>query len=107
MERISIREGYKMSIKNIVMGSAGIATINPLTDDPVPLGTAYQGGFYGGKVTKADGVYAVIVSPKASGENGGATIAYKTTTDTTSGTQSLVQGLENSNSMNTSNHPAA
>ena len=89
------------------MGSAGSA-INPPTDDgPVPLGTSYQGGFYAGQVTKADGIYAIIVSPKASGENGGATIKYKTIDDTTSGTQSLVQGLENSNAMNTSAHPAA
>lgn len=89
------------------MGSAGFNSFNPFPDDPVPLGTSYQGGFYAGKVTKADGIYAIIVSPKASGESGGATIKYKTIDDTTSGTQSLVQGLENSNSMNTSAHPAA
>ncbi|MHB8097989.1 MAG: Lcl domain-containing protein [Sulfuricurvum sp.] len=98
---------YGSSAYGSITGTTLSSFFDPLLDHPAGFGEAYQGGFYAGKVTKSDGIYAIVVAPKALGENNGTTLAYKTTNDTTSGTQSLVQGLENSNSMNTSNHPAA
>jgi hypothetical protein len=72
---------------------------------PTVAGTAYQGGFYAGKIVVGGSTYALVVAPKASGES--ASKAWKTATTTTAGTLSLNDGLSNSNAMNNSSHPAA
>jgi hypothetical protein len=93
--------------KGYINGTEVFSGFDPLTDHPAAFGAAYGGGFYAGKVTKSDGIYAIIVSPKASGENGGSTIAFKTSQTADAGARSLVDGLANTNSMNDANHPAA
>ncbi len=72
---------------------------------PTVPGTAYQGGFYAGRIVIGGSTYAIIVAPKASGHH--TSKQWKTTNDTTSGTLSLHDGLTNSNAMNNANHPAA
>lgn len=72
---------------------------------PTVFGEAYQGGFYTGKIVVSGQTYALIVSPKASGEH--TSKQWKTTNDTTANTLSFNDGLANSNAMNNANHPAA
>jgi hypothetical protein len=71
------------------------------------IGQSFGGGFYAGKISmNGDGVatHYLIVSPKSSGEAQG---QWKTSSTTTSGTTSPIDGLANSNNMNDGNHPAA
>ncbi|WP_312964630.1 Lcl domain-containing protein [Stutzerimonas kunmingensis] len=70
---------------------------------PTVIGQAFGGGFYAGKVQQSDGVYLVIVAPKASET----TLAWKASQTATAGTASLNDGLANSNAMNNATHPAA
>ena len=72
---------------------------------PTVAGTAYQGGFYAGKIVIGGSTYALVVAPKSTGEN--TARQWKTTSDTTAGTLSLNDGLSNSNAMNNASHPAA
>lgn len=74
---------------------------------PENFGDSFEGGYYAGNVLKSDGIHAIIVSPKAQGENGGATILYRTSQAENPGTRSLVEGLNNSNAMNSGLYPAA
>lgn len=74
------------------------------------IGDAYQGGFFAGYISHtANGVatHGLIVAPAASGSNGGATLQWKTTNTTTSGTTSVFNGATNSANMNNASHPAA
>ena len=70
---------------------------------PTVIGQPFGGGFYAGKVQQADGVYLVIVAPKASE----ASLTWKDERTTTTGTASLNDGLANSNAMNNAAHAAA
>jgi hypothetical protein len=72
---------------------------------PTVAGTAYQGGFYAGKIVIGGSTYALVVAPKSTGEN--TARQWKTTNNTTAGTLSLNDGLSNSNAMNNASHPAA
>ena len=72
---------------------------------PTVAGQAYQGGFFAGKIVVGGSTYALVVAPKASGEN--TSRQWKTSNDTTAGTLSLNDGLSNSNAMNNASHPAA
>ena len=72
---------------------------------PSVAGAAYQGGFFAGKIVVGGSTYALVVAPKASGEN--TSKQWKTSNDTTAGTLSLNDGLSNSNAMNNASHPAA
>ena len=72
---------------------------------PSVAGAAYQGGFFAGKIVIGANTYALVVAPKASGEN--TSKQWKITNDTTAGTLSLNDGLSNSNAMNNASHPAA
>ena len=72
---------------------------------PSVAGAAYRGGFFAGKIVVGGSTYALVVAPKASGEN--TSKQWKTSNDTTAGTLSLNDGLSNSNAMNNASHPAA
>jgi hypothetical protein len=72
---------------------------------PIVAGTAYAGGFFAGKIVINGLNYALVVAPKASGEN--ASKIWNATNTTTAGTLSLNDGLSNSNAMNNASHPAA
>jgi hypothetical protein len=71
------------------------------------IGDAYGGGFFAGQISSAgNGIasYNLVVAPKSSGES---SKQYKTTTTSTSGTDSVVDGQTNSSNMNDASHPAA
>jgi len=70
---------------------------------PTVIGQPFGGGFYAGKVQQADGVYLVIVAPKAAETS----LAWKDANTATVGTASLNDGLANSNAMNNAAHAAA
>lgn len=67
------------------------------------IGTAYGGGYYAGRIKIGTSIYALIVAPKATGQSTG---AWKAMATGSAGTQSLNDGLSNSNSMN-SYYPAS
>jgi len=73
---------------------------------PTVPGTAFAGGFYAGRITVDGKDYALIVAPKAEGENHGVTWAPDWR-KATPGTQSLCDGMANSEAMNDAEHPAA
>jgi len=75
---------------------------------PTTIGQAYGGGFYAGKISVAGNGIAshyLIVAPKSSGEN--SSKQWKTSSSSTSGTDSLIDGPTNSDNMNNASHPAA
>jgi Protein of unknown function (DUF1566) len=83
----------------------GILLGNGFTITP---GTALAGGYFGGFIsTTGNGVatHALIVAPKATGEN--SSRQWKTTNTSTAGTSSLIDGPANSAAMNNASHPAA
>ena len=75
---------------------------------PTVAGTAYGGGFYAGRMKIGADSYALIVAPKASGES--ASLAVKTSNDSTAGTTSTWNGAANTAAMiaaGAAAHPAA
>jgi len=70
---------------------------------PTVIGQAFGGGFYAGKVQQSDGIYVLIVAPKAAETSS----AWKNAQTTTAGTASLNDGLANSDAMNNASHAAA
>ena len=75
---------------------------------PGAIGSAYEGGFYAGSIsTTANSVatHYLVVGPKASAQST-STGQWKTSTTTTSGTSSLIDGPTNSSNMNNASHPA-
>lgn len=66
-------------------------------------GTPIEGGFFAGIMRYVDGDYALIVAPKSSE----ATLVQKGVDSYTAGTQSLFDGLTNSNAMNHVSYQAA
>lgn len=77
------------------MGGADFRTMAP--------GTPTSGGYFVGIATFSDGDYALIDAGKASEVER----IWKTSDTNTSGTNSVTDGLANSNAMNTTAHPAA
>jgi hypothetical protein len=72
------------------------------------IGDAYEGGFFAGQISTAGtGVadYNLVIAPKSSGEN--SSKQWKTSTTTTAGTNSVINGPTNSSNMNNASHPAA
>jgi len=72
------------------------------------IGSAFQGGYYAGQISTAgNGVadFYLVVAPKSSGEN--SSKQWKTSSTSTSGTSSVIDGPTNSANMNNANHPAA
>lgn len=90
-----------MTVRDIVMGAAGAAP-----SAPTVIGQAFGGGYYAGKIsTTGNGVatHYLIVAPRSSGES---SKQWKTT-NTTTGTTSVIAGPTNSANMNNASHPAA
>lgn len=74
---------------------------------PTVIGQVYAGGYYAGLIsTTANGVptHYLVISPKAQGES---QFQWKTTTTSSSGTGSVIDGPLNSSNMNNGLHPAA
>lgn len=70
------------------------------------VGSAFGGGFFGGEMIIAGHRYALIVAPKAEGEN--MELGYKSNDRSTAdGTDSDDDGMINANLINDENHPAA
>lgn len=95
-------------------GSSTYGTVNFTTATsfiPTTPGTPFGGGLYVGQITEDDGItYAIIVAPKAQGGEASGTLAWKTTQTTTTGTDSLNNGFNNTAAMvaaGISLHPAA
>lgn len=95
-------------------GSSAYGTVNFTTATsfiPTTPGTPFGGGLYAGQITEDDGItYAIIVAPKAQGGEASGTLAWKTTRTTTTGTDSLNNGFNNTAAMvaaGISLHPAA
>lgn len=76
-------------------------------DEPFAvLGAPLGGGFFAGEMTINDERYALVVAPKAEGEN--LELEYKREDRRTAdGTDSDDDGLANSDRINDANHPAA
>lgn len=72
---------------------------DPLTDDPVPIGTLWEGGYYAGKMQQDDGIYALIVAPRGLGDNNGATITWHSSSVDTTGAASTYDGFTNTQDM--------
>jgi hypothetical protein len=71
-------------------GSTRSATVTFTTSSSLTeltIGSAAFGGYYAGTIDSGTERYAVIVAPKASGEN--SSIQYKTSASADSGTQSM------------------
>lgn len=62
------------------------------------IGEPFKGGYYVGKITRSDGDYALIVSPKATGE-ASTTLEWRNDNATTNGCQSLNDGAANTATM--------
>lgn len=78
--------------------------------DPSSVGLPFGGGYYAGKIVTGGVTYALVVAPKAQGGEAGTTLAWKTSTSSTTGTTSINDGLANTNAMiaaGASAHPAA
>jgi hypothetical protein len=74
----------------------------------LPIGSAYEGGFYAGQISTAgNGIadYNLVVGPVASAQN--TSVQWKTTQTDTAGTSSVIDGPTNSANMNNASHPAA
>lgn len=71
------------------------------------IGASFQGGFYAGLISAtADGAptHALVIAPVSTGQT---SLASKTTNTSTPGTDSVFDGLANSETMNNALHPAA
>jgi len=84
----------------------GLAKENAPAAVPTIPGTAFGGGFYAGRIIIDGQKYALIAAPKAEGEH--RSIAWAPDWHkATPGTQSLCDGMANSEAMNDAEHPAA
>ena len=73
---------------------------------PTIPGTPFGGGFYAGPIALHGKTYALIVAPKALGEQSGI-LWKKNWREATPGTQSVDDGFANCLAMNDDGHPAA
>lgn len=79
-----------------------------ISTGPTTIGQAFGGGFWAGQISTAGtGVadYNLVVAPVASGES--SSKQWKTSTTSTAGTSSVIDGPTNSANMNNASHPAA
>lgn len=80
----------------------------PQVSAPTTIGQSWGGGYFVGLMSMSgDGVatHYLILAPKSTGETSNP-VAWKTTTTSTSGNSSLIDGLANSNNVNNSLYPA-
>ena len=92
---------------NSVGNSAASSASNGITTTPV-IGQSFGGGYFAGQISTAGNSVAdfnLVVGPVASSQN--ISIQWKTTTTSTAGTDSVIDGPSNSNAMNNASHPAA
>ena len=71
------------------------------------IGASYGGGYFAGQISTAgNGIadYNLVIGPKATAQSAGK--EWKTTSTTTSGTDSVIDGPTNSSNMNNADHPA-
>ena len=97
---------FKVFATNAYGPSPLSAASNSVTPTPA-IGDAYQGGFYAGQISTAGNSiadYNLVVGPVASAQS---TLQWKTTTTSTAGTSSVIDGPTNSSNMNNASHPAA
>ena len=88
----------------VVKSAAAMTTVDANASlRPLVYGEPLEGGYFGCINTVAGTRYAVIQAPKALGES--APIAWKTTNDASSGTDSNDDGLANANAQNNASHP--
>jgi len=77
---------------------------------PVPVvGSALGGGFFAGQISTAGNGTAdfnLVIGPKSTAQSGSA-VQWKTSSTSTPGTSSLIDGPANSAAMNDASHPAA
>jgi hypothetical protein len=91
--------GIHLALLGMSFGPAG---------PPVPIGDPFGGGFFAGQISTAgNGVadYNLVIAPKSSGEN--SSKQWKTSSTSTAGTSSVIDGPTNSSNMNNASHPAA
>lgn len=87
------------------LASIGMATSKGISV-PDNFGDAFEGGYYAGQVEKSDGIYAVIIAPKASGQSS-SSLAYNNDNTGAFG-DSLVEGVSNNATIGTqSKFPAS
>lgn len=67
-----------------------------VANGPTIHGSAFAGGFYAGRIRLDDGVYALIVAPKAEGETSS---KWHTKSSVVDGARSFYDGLANTDSM--------
>lgn len=98
---------FTVTATNAIGTSAASAASNSITT-ALGIGDAYAGGFYAGQIsTTANGVatHNLVIGPLSSAQN--ASVQYKTSSGTTAGTSSVIDGPTNSSNMNNASHPAA
>ena len=83
-------------------GSFGIVT---RTQGPTTIDEFWQGGYYAGKISFGGNTYYLLVSPKASGQNGG--VSYKTAATSDSLGLSTYDGATNTAELDSATYPAA
>jgi hypothetical protein len=99
---------FKVFATNAYGPSPLSAASNSVTPSNVPaVGSALGGGFFAGQISTAgNGVadYNLVVGPVASAEN--SSKQWKTSSTSTTGTTSVIDGPTNSSNMNNASHPA-
>jgi hypothetical protein len=88
-------------------GATQATFMNQRSFGPPAIGSAYEGGFYAGQIsTTANGVatHNLVIGPLSSAQ---ANRLWKTTSTSTAGTSSVIDGPTNSSNMNNASHPAA
>ncbi|WP_157825310.1 hypothetical protein [Pseudomonas fluvialis] len=79
----------------------------PPVAPPTVVGTAYGGGFYAGDLTYGGTTWALIIADVSAELINTLGCRWKTSTTTTSGADSLTDGLANTLAMTTDVHPAS
>lgn len=104
---------FKVRHNGSIYGSSYYAAVIGTTksqffDYDSGFGGELEGGYYAGKIQRADGVYALIVAPKASGQS---SLQWKNDNTTSGGCKSLNDGAANTAYMvangNSTTYPAA
>jgi hypothetical protein len=81
-------------------------SFGPVEPPPTVIGQAYGGGYYAGQIGVAGvATHYLVVGPKASAN--ASSKQWKTSTTSTPGTSSDIDGPANSAAMNDADHPAA
>ena len=85
--------------------SAASNSVTPAPPPPTVIGQSYGGGYYAGQIgVSGVATHYLVVGPVASSQS---TLQWKTTTTSTAGTSSVINGPANSAAMNNASHPAA